>query len=132
MPGIDAQRVAVLGHSFGGQLTLLAAERDSALRAAVTFGAAACWEVSSEVRERLLAAVRKTTVPIMLLHAANDYSTAAGRAMDSELARLNKPHVLKICPAFGRTSDDGHMFVYTDIAGWEADVFGFLDEHVGV
>ncbi len=73
LPGVDAHRVAVLGHSFGGQLTLLAAERDSTLRAAVTFGAAAAsWEASSEVRERLLAAVRKTTVPIMLLHAAND------------------------------------------------------------
>jgi len=131
LPGVDAHRVAVLGHSFGGQLTLLAAERDSTLRAAVTFGAAAAsWEASSEVRERLLAAVRKTTVPIMLLHAANDYSTAPGKAMDSELARLNKPHVLKIVPPVGKTSDDGHMFVYTDIAGWEADVFGFLDEHV--
>jgi carboxymethylenebutenolidase len=131
LKGVDARRVAVLGHSFGGQLTLLAAERDSTLRAAVTFGAAAAsWEGSSEVRERLLAALRRTDVPIMLLHAANDYSTAAGKAMDSELARLNKPHVLKICPPFGKTSDDGHMFVYTDIAAWETDVFGFLDDYV--
>ncbi|HEY2933591.1 MAG TPA: prolyl oligopeptidase family serine peptidase [Acidobacteriota bacterium] len=80
---VDAHRIAVAGHSFGGQLTLLAAERDSSLRAAVTFGAAAgSWEGSSETRERLLTAVRKTTVPVMLLHAANDYSVAPGRAMD--------------------------------------------------
>jgi hypothetical protein len=25
---------------------------------------------------------------------------------------------------------DGHIFVYTDIAEWAADVFGFLGEHV--
>jgi carboxymethylenebutenolidase len=128
LPGVDAHRIAVVGHSFGGQLTLLAAERDSSLRATVTFGAAAAsWEGSSEVRERLLTAARKTTVPVMLVHAANDYSTAPGKALDAELELLKKPHLLKIYPPFGQTSDDGHMFVYTDVGEWEADVFGFLD-----
>src|SRR4029434_5859992 len=28
-PAIDAKRIAVVGHSFGGQITLLAAERDN-------------------------------------------------------------------------------------------------------
>lgn len=41
LPGVDSRRIAVVGHSFGGQLTLLAAERDTSLRAAVTFSAAA-------------------------------------------------------------------------------------------
>ena len=40
-PAIDAKRIAIAGHSFGGQVTLLAAERDNTLRAAVTFAAAA-------------------------------------------------------------------------------------------
>ncbi len=131
LPGIDSHRLAVVGHSFGGQLTLLAAERDPTLRAAVTFGAAAAsWEGSSEVRERLLTSVRKTAVPIMLVHAANDYSTEPGKALDSELTKLRKPHVLKIYPPFGKTPDDGHNFVYTDAADWEADVFRFLDHYV--
>jgi pimeloyl-ACP methyl ester carboxylesterase len=122
--------IAVVGHSFGGQLTLLAAARDPTLRAAVTFGAAAAsWEGSPKLREVLLTAVRKTPVPIMLVHSANDYSTAPGKDLDSELAKLNKPHALKIYPPFGKTSDDGHMFVYSDIADWEADVFGFLDQY---
>ena len=46
------------------------------------------------------------------------------------MARLSKPHVLKIYPSFGHTADDGHNLVYLDIARWEKDVFRFLDEHV--
>jgi dienelactone hydrolase len=131
LPEVDAHRIAVAGHSFGGQLTLLEAERDSTIRAAVTFAAAAnSWEGSSELRERLLTAVRKTTVPVMLLHAANDYSVAPGQAMAGELARLAKPHLLKIYPPVGKTPNDGHNFVYTAVDQWEPDVFEFLDEHV--
>jgi dienelactone hydrolase len=131
LAGIDAHRIALVGHSFGGQLSMLAAEHDSSLRAVVTFGAAAgSWENSPQVRERLLAAVRNSTVPLMLLHAANDYSTTPGKALTEELTRLGKPHVLKIYAPVGRTPDDGHNFVYTAIDHWEADVFDFLDAHV--
>ena len=131
VPVIDAKRVAIAGHSFGGQLTLLAAERDDTLRAAVAFAAAAnSWEQSSELRERLLTAVNKATAPIMLIHAANDYSTAPGYALASELDRLHKPHLLKVYPPVGRTSEDGHNFLYLASPRWEDDVFKFLDEHV--
>src|SRR4029434_4870159 len=81
-PAIDARRIAIAGHSFGGQVTLLAAERDNTLRAAVTFAAAAgAWERSLELRERLRAAAERTTAPIMLVQAANDYSTAPSREL---------------------------------------------------
>ena len=130
-PAIDAKRAAIAGHSFGGQLTLLAAERDNTLRAAVAFAAAAnSWERSSELRQRLLTAVNKATAPIMLIHAANDYSTAPGYALASELERLHKPHLLKVYPPVGRTSEDGHNFLYLASPRWEHDVFEFLDEHV--
>jgi dienelactone hydrolase len=130
-PGIDSHRIVVAGQSFGGQLTLLAAERDPTLRAAVIFaGAAGSWERSPELRERLLVAVGKTTTPLMLMHAANDYSTAPARALGDELERLHKPHVLKIYPAVGQTPDDGHNALYKDVRHWEADVFQFLDRYV--
>jgi carboxymethylenebutenolidase len=130
-PAIDAKRVAIAGHSFGGQLTLLAAERDNTLRAAVAFAAAAnSWERSSELRERLLTAMNKATAPIMLIHAANDYSTAPGYALAGELERLHKPHLLKVYPPVGGTSEDGHNFLYLATPRWEDDVFKFLDEHV--
>jgi carboxymethylenebutenolidase len=131
VPGIDSHRIAVAGHSFGGQLTLLAAERDSTIHAAVTFaGAAGSWEKSPELRELLFRAIRKTNAAIMLTHAENDYSTAPGHALAEELVRLHKPHLLKIYPTVGLTSDDGHNMLYEDIPAWEDDVFKFLDQHV--
>ena len=131
VPGIEAKRIAIAGHSFGGQLTLLAAERDNTIRAAVTFAAAAgSWERSPELRKRLLTAVDKATAPIMLIQAANDYSTAPGQALADELTRLHKSHILKIYPSVGKTTEDGHNFLYLAMPQWENDVFGFLDEHV--
>jgi dienelactone hydrolase len=130
-PGIDSHRIAIAGHSFGGQLTLFAAEHDATLRAVITFGAAAAsWSRSPELRGRLRTAIRNIAPPIMLVHAANDYSTEPGNAMASELERLHKPHVLKIYPAIGQNSDDGHNMVYHAIPVWEDDVFRFLDEHL--
>jgi dienelactone hydrolase len=128
---VDHERVAVVGHSFGGQATLLAAERDKSIRAVVTFAAAALsWENSPELRDRLLGCVRNIAAPIFLTHAANDYSTEPGRQMAAELARLNRTHELKIYPAVGKTAGDGHTAVFTDAAHWEPDVFAFLDRHM--
>lgn len=132
VPRVDAKRIAVVGHSFGGQLTLLAVERDKTVRAAVTFAAAAdSWGRSAELREELLTAVRQATVPIMFIQAENDYSTAAGRALSAELERMHKPHLLEIYRRVGQTPDDGHNAVYLAIPLWEPDVFRFLDEYVG-
>jgi carboxymethylenebutenolidase len=131
VPGIDSHRIAVVGHSFGGQLALMDAGRENGLRAVVTFGAAAnSWTKSPDVRRILLEAVNNAKAPIMLIHSANDYDTKPGRDLAAELERLQKPHILKIYPAVGKTADDGHNLVYNSVAVWETDVFKFLDEYV--
>jgi dienelactone hydrolase len=132
LPEVDPRRVAVVGHSFGGSLTVLLVERDSTLRAAVVFGgAAASWAGSAPLRARLLDAVRRTSVPISFVYAANDYSVEPARAMAAEMSQLAKPHELRIYPAFGDTAAEGHSLVYRGSATWERDVFAFLDNHVG-
>ena len=119
------------GHSFGGQLTLLAAGNDKTVRAAVTFAAAAgSWDRSPELRERLRTAIKNTNAAIMLTHAQNDFGTTAGNALAAELERLHKPHVLKIYPPVGLTPEDGHGMLYENIPAWESDVFEFLDQYV--
>jgi carboxymethylenebutenolidase len=128
---VDTGRIAIAGHSFGASLTLLMAERDSALRAVVLFsGSAGSWGHSPPLRARLRAAVGHTTMPILFLQAANDYSTAPTRELSAEMARLGKPYRARIYPAVGKTADEGHGFVFLKVDDWESDVFSFLDEHV--
>jgi dienelactone hydrolase len=130
-PEVNTRRIAVAGHSFGGSLSLLMAERDPTLRAVVTFGgAAASWEESPELRARLLAAVSKTPAPVLVMHAANDYSLAPGKALAAEMQRLGKPHALKIYSAFGGNARDGHNFLFRSAGTWESDVFAFLEQHL--
>jgi dienelactone hydrolase len=131
LPYVDAQKLALVGHSFGGSLTLLMAEREPQLRAVVVFSAAGfSWEHSPSLQSRLLAAVEHATAPIFLIHAANDYSTASGRALAARLDGLGKPHRLKIYPPCGETADDGHNFPFLGLDSWEPDVFAFLDEQM--
>jgi len=131
LPEVDARNVTVIGHSFGGSLTLLMAERAPNLRAVVIFsGAGYSWDRSPELRARLLAAMEHIQMPVFFIHAANDYSVAPGKALDARLQQLDKPHLLKIYPPIGKTADDGHAFVFLGVRIWEPDVFAFLDERM--
>jgi dipeptidyl aminopeptidase/acylaminoacyl peptidase len=131
LPGVDARRVAVVGHSFGGSLTLLLAERDKSLRAAIDFaGGAASWQRSSYLRTRLISAVSRLRTPVFFIHAANDFSVAPGEVLDATMARLGEIHRLKVFRACGHTADEGHNFVYLGLASWETDVFAFLDKYM--
>jgi len=131
LPKVDSHNVAVIGHSFGGSLTLLLAEREPNLRAVVIFsGAGYSWDRSAQLRARLLAAVAHITAPVFFIHAANDYSLTAGKTLDARFEQLGKPHRLKIYPPVGRTVDEGHGFLYLGVSSWEPDVFAFLNEHM--
>jgi carboxymethylenebutenolidase len=131
LPYVDRRRLAVVGVSFGGSLTVLMTELEASLRAAVLFSSAGySWDRSPELRERLLAAVRRTRVPLFFIHAENDYSTNPGKVLAAEMERLGRPHRLKIYPPVGTTPDEGHDFPYNSVAAWEPDVFAFLDEFV--
>lgn len=128
---VDARRVALVAHSFGGSLTLLQAEKEPDLRALVIFsGAGYSWDRSPDLRMRLLDAMANIRAPVFFIHAANDYSTSPGKTLDARLARLGRPHRLKIYPPIGRTPDDGHNFPLLGVSIWEPDVFAFLDEYM--
>jgi carboxymethylenebutenolidase len=130
-PNVDPKRIAIAGHSFGGMLTLLSGDHDSTIRAEVTFAAGArSWHASQELRQRVLTSVDNTSAPIMLVYAANDFDTALGTDIAAELDRLHKPHLLKIYPAIGKTSEDGHNLLYLATPDWEPEIFQFLDAYL--
>ena len=120
LPYVDARDMAAIGHSFGGSLTVLLAEREPNLRAVVVFsGAGYSFDRSPELRARLLAAID---------HVAD--SLSSGKVLDARREHLGKPHRLKIYPPIGHTVDDGHDFLHLCVNIWEPDVFAFLDENM--
>jgi len=128
---VDPQRVGVVGHSFGGSLTLLMAEKDPGIHAAVIFGGAAgSWNQSPMLRDRLLAAVARMSAPALFIHAENDYSTAPGSVLAAEMQRLGKTHTLRIYPPFGTDQRTGHNLIFGSVSTWELDTFAFLDDHL--
>ena len=131
LPYVDARNIALVGHSFGGSLTVLLAEREPNLRAVVIFsGAGYSFDRSPALRARLLTAIDRIAAPVFFIHAENDYSLSSGKVLDARRDQIGKPHRLKIYPPIGQTVDDGHDFLHLGVKIWEADVFAFLDENM--
>ena len=131
-PGIDAGHLGVIGVSFGGIQTVLAAAEPIGVRAAVNFARAAMvWDQSPLIAQWLKQRVARARVPIYFAQAANDFSTQPTQVLGNEMKRLGKPYQAKIYPAVGTTAMDGHRLVtHPDL--WTADVFAFLDAYLRV
>ena len=128
---VDPERVAIFGHSFGGILGVLAAERSVGLRAVVSAATAAQnWAAGPGVRDLLRASARNARIPIFLFQAANDYDLTPSEELAAELAGAGKTHFRKVYPAWGQTNATGHGFAITAPRIWGPDVFGFLSEQL--
>ncbi|HXJ52332.1 MAG TPA: prolyl oligopeptidase family serine peptidase [Burkholderiales bacterium] len=133
LPGVDPQKIALAGCSYGGIQTVLAleagADGKASFRAAIDFaGGAQTWRHSVALQQRMLAAVRSATVPVMFVQAENDYDLSPSHALAKELGKLGKPHKLAIYPPYGASVRDGHGgFCGRGEAVWGRDVLAFLD-----
>ena len=121
MPG----RIATMGNSFGGIITVLAAERVAYCAAVDGAGGAQTW--SPELSARLVSSVRQSQAPIFIFQAENDYTVAPTEVLSKAMREAGKPSVVKIYPAFGTSADEGHSFAWRGGDIWEADVLRFLD-----
>ena len=128
---VDKQRIALVGHSFGASLGLILASKNKNLKATVLFSPGGyTWDLSDLLRNRLIRAAREISIPFMVIHAENDYSTHPGIALDSLTFALHKTHLLKIYPPFGHSASDGHALICKGVDIWENDTFDFLDKYV--
>ena len=133
-PYVDTTRIAVTGWSFGGIQTILGAEANPGYRVGFDCaGAALSWNGNPVLRDRLVKAVAKISIPMFLVQAENDATTAPTTTLGAEFARLGKPYKAMIYPAWtaqrsGASAGipDGHMFCGEGGNVWGPDVTAFI------
>jgi len=131
LAGIRPDHIGVMGSSFGGVNTLLAAAKSERFRCAVEFaGAAMNWEIAPGLRERMLDAARTALPPIFFIQAANDYSAAPTAALAEARKAAGKPVQSAVYPAFGINPEEGHLLEKSGFALWGDDVRRFLERHL--
>jgi dienelactone hydrolase len=128
LPEIQADHVGVLGSSFGGINTLLAASKTDRFRCAVEFaGAAMNWERTPRLREAMIAAAQKLTQPIFFIQAENDFSIGPTLELAAALEDTDKVVRATVFPAFGLSHWEGHLFERNGTMIWGPEVRRFLE-----
>jgi len=126
-PQIDPEYIAIVGHSFGGAVTVLAAGRTNLFKAGISFaGPSQTWPDAPALQEAMLTAIQCTTIPFFLIQAQNDHSLMPTYTLGMALARLNKPHETRIYPPLGTTPMEGHGIFGRGVEWWRTDVERFL------
>lgn len=128
LPEIDGDHVGVMGSSFGGTVTLLAASKSDRFRCSVDFaGAAMNWEKTAALRALMLAAAHRLTRPACFLQAANDFSVRPTLDITEALKETDKVFESHVFPGFGATHMEGHMLFRDGIVVWAPRVRAFLE-----
>lgn len=125
-PFVQADRIAVMGNSFGGVETLLGAGQLRYCAAVDASGGAESWSRAPALREAMLSAVGRIQIPVMFFQARNDYDTAPSVSLHAAMIAAGKPAKLVLYPAYGSSEREGHSFAYRGAATWEPDVLAFL------
>ncbi len=112
LPFVDTARMVVTGCSYGGIQTMLAAERGAGLKAALPISPAAqSWEGNPLLRERMEIAVKRITMPVLLIQPPRDASLRPAKELGNAAKKFNKSNFsAKIYAATMPDSQQTHCF----------------------
>jgi dienelactone hydrolase len=117
----DPERMAIMGHSYGGIATMLANEKDLGQQAVIdTSGASQSWNANPFAREAMKEAARKAVKPMYLLEPLNDRSIWP----TIELAAIAGKHCRMVQSALFGTIDaneDGNTDKKDYAGDWDGD-----------
>jgi carboxymethylenebutenolidase len=129
---IDFKRVALMGWSHGGVVSLLAAsERHEFVALVDQAGGALTWNSSPVLRNRLPDAAAKIKVPALCMDAENDATTDAVKSVGEAIKNSGEWERTIIYPPFTPTSNPsniapGHLIFGQGITIWQNDLVAFL------
>jgi dienelactone hydrolase len=128
---IDADHIGVIGSSFGGINTLLAAARDRRFRCAVEFaGAAMNWDRTPLLRRFMLECAQRLTRPIFFIQAENDYSIRPTKELSAAAEGRGVLVWSRIYPTFGINNMEAHLLESRGSLLWADEVHRFLECHL--
>jgi len=131
LPEIDARHIGVMGSSFGGTTTLLAASKTDRFTCAINFaGAAMNWDRTPGLRRLMTEAALRLTMPVFFIQAANDYSIRPTIELAAALEGTSKVMQSRVFPAFGVNSHEGHLLESQGPTVWRTDVRRFLERYL--
>lgn len=136
LPYIDTNRLAIMGWSFGGVVTMLATARSAAFIAAVDqAGGALTWDGNIHMRGALIGAAEKSATPTLFMVAKNDRTTSSITTLADIFKKRNIPHQLVIYEPFtpsqaGRAAPGHAIFSSQGASLWEKDVLEFLGHYL--
>jgi len=129
---IDFRRVALVGWSHGGVVSILAAgERREFVALVDQAGGALTWKSSPVLRSELPAAAAKIKIPALCMDAENDATTEAARTVGEAIKNSGEWEKTIIYPPFTPTSNPsniapGHLIFGQGVSIWQDDLLAFL------
>lgn len=125
LPYVDKNRLAVVGCSYGGMMTLLGAASGGGYKAGVALSPGAESWRNPAIQQMLGKAVNGINIPVSIIHPAHDASLEPGLTLGPQLQQLGKPYGLEIFPPFGTAVE--HCFGGGDGgAVWGPEALTFL------
>jgi len=129
---IDFKRVAIMGWSHGGVVSLLAAsERHEFVALVDQAGGALTWNRSETLQHDLPDAAGKIKVPALCMDAENDATTNAVKRVGEAIQASGEPEKTIIYPPFTPTNNPsniapGHLIFGQGASIWQDDLLTFL------